>query len=660
MNVLRFEPLEVLCAPWAESRLPSLYPLFNVQIEKCLNLDEDDEVFWDVGRISTLLPYTMQSLYGRERHMCTVESAVLENEYLKAVFLPDMGGRLWSLYDKVGKRDLLYTNDCIQPCNLALRNAWMSGGVEWNPSMIGHGPYTCSRIGTARLHTEKYGEVLRFYAFERIREIVYQMDFMLPAGSKVLLARMRIKNTHPRTIPMYWFSNMAVPQTPGCRVVVNAKSSYHSGVGYVGKTTFPLSQTGMDWSNPYNSVKAADFFYKIPDAKRKYIAYYDKDGHGMFQTSTARQKGRKLFVWGQNRGAASWQKWLTDKAGEYMEIQAGINRTQYECIPMPPNVAWEWVEAYGAADLPSAVVHGDFHEACVATEQMIEQVVGEQWLEDFLLDTKVSVALKPADEVFGVGEDSGWGALENARRRAAGEPEMEPHLDFGGMSEAQTPWLSLLEKGELITPENDGGNCMISAKWTALLDESLKKGKGGWYAYYQRGIMAFSEQQHTEAIGHFTRSQEIKETAWNHYGLAMAHFALGDEQCLGHICAAMKMMPECVELGRECVNLFLHFERYEELVDFHDTFSVASQTDGYIRCGYAMALAKLGRYEEAEAILYADGGLQIVDQREGENHIAELWYSIEEAKATRNGVEFDRKYTVVPQQFQFSMSEVAD
>ena len=30
----------------------------------------------------------------------------------------------------------------FQPCNLALRNAWVSGGVEWNVGIIGHTPFT--------------------------------------------------------------------------------------------------------------------------------------------------------------------------------------------------------------------------------------------------------------------------------------------------------------------------------------------------------------------------------------------------------------------------------------------------------------------------------------------------------------------------------------
>ena len=34
-----------------------------------------------------------------------------------------------------------------------------------------------------------------------------------------------------------------------------------------------------------------------------------------------------------------------------MEIQAGLGKTQYGCIPMAPHTAWEWMERYGAVNL---------------------------------------------------------------------------------------------------------------------------------------------------------------------------------------------------------------------------------------------------------------------------------------------------------------------
>ena len=95
-------------------------------------LDEDDELYEGYGRCQTSYPYRQYTCYSRELRETEVKTAVLENDYLKAVFLPEYGGRLWSLTDKERGRELLYTNDVLRFCNLAVRNAWFSGGVEWN------------------------------------------------------------------------------------------------------------------------------------------------------------------------------------------------------------------------------------------------------------------------------------------------------------------------------------------------------------------------------------------------------------------------------------------------------------------------------------------------------------------------------------------------
>ena len=111
------------------------------------------------------------------------------------------------MIDKRRDRELLFTNDVVRPCNLAVRNAWLSGGIEWNAGFRGHHPYTCSLLHTAQTRLEDGTPVLRFYYFERMRCAVVQMDFFLPQGSELLYARIRITNPNDHVAPMYWWSN---------------------------------------------------------------------------------------------------------------------------------------------------------------------------------------------------------------------------------------------------------------------------------------------------------------------------------------------------------------------------------------------------------------------------------------------------------------------
>lgn len=83
------------------------------------------------------------------REPVTLKTIELENDCLKAVFLAEYGMRLYSLYDKVLGRELLFRNPVFQMANLALRDAWFSGGIEWNFGQMGHAFTTCSPVYAA-------------------------------------------------------------------------------------------------------------------------------------------------------------------------------------------------------------------------------------------------------------------------------------------------------------------------------------------------------------------------------------------------------------------------------------------------------------------------------------------------------------------------------
>ena len=100
----------------------------------------------DRGREASILPYRLQDQYDRRRSPRAFKALVVENQHLKATFLPEVGGRLWSLVHKPARQELLYVNPVFQPANLAVRDAWFTGGVEWNISIIGHCPLTCSPL----------------------------------------------------------------------------------------------------------------------------------------------------------------------------------------------------------------------------------------------------------------------------------------------------------------------------------------------------------------------------------------------------------------------------------------------------------------------------------------------------------------------------------
>jgi hypothetical protein len=185
----------------------------------------------------------------------------------------------------------------FQPGNLALRNAWTSGGIEWNTAQLGHHVLACSPVHAARVEGPDGSPFLRLYAWERIKRFPYHIDLHLPPGSPFLFARVRLINPHDTELPMYWWSNTGMVEQDGGRVIAPADTTYH------GMTVCDCPViNGLDYSVPTRVRRAYDLFFRIPPDRRPWEAYVDREGRGYVHTSTARLRGRKLFAWGMAQG----------------------------------------------------------------------------------------------------------------------------------------------------------------------------------------------------------------------------------------------------------------------------------------------------------------------------------------------------------------------
>ena len=61
------------------------------------------------------------------------QSARLENEHVRLVMLPEIGGRIFLGQDKTNSDyDFFYRQDVIKPALVGLAGPWISGGVEFN------------------------------------------------------------------------------------------------------------------------------------------------------------------------------------------------------------------------------------------------------------------------------------------------------------------------------------------------------------------------------------------------------------------------------------------------------------------------------------------------------------------------------------------------
>lgn len=624
-------------------------------------LGEDDELFIGYGQVPSVYPYKMQDMYTRDLHNRTMNAVVLENGYLKATFLPEWGGKLMSLIDKEKGRELLYCNPVMRPCNLAVRNAWTSGGVEWNCGMFGHNVHTCSPLFTTTTALADGTPVLRMYEFHRIRRVVQQMDFFLPEDSRLLYARCRIINPLPEVVPMYWWSNTAVSETPDTRIVVNADSAYMADNNVSLQNM--LDYHGDDATYPANVPAAMDFFYKLPELGRRYEAALDADGYGLIQTSTHRLKGRKLFCWGQNPGGDRWQEYLTEdgSADRYIEIQAGLAHTQYECLPMPPHTTWEWLEGYGAMNADGNAVHGEWQGAKAEVAARLDEIVTAERLEEMLTETR-PMAKAPATGGL-LFRGSGWGALENRRREAAGRPPIAAHLDFGEVGGEQADWVHLLKRGAM--PEHAADEIpvswMLQDEWVDLLRQAADGGdRMNWYTQLQLGVALLCSNRPREAGERLERSYMLCPSPWALYALAHWKRLLGDGGAAAALAAkASRMRLQDASLAKEAMELLVAAGRNEEALELSDEFSEEIRSIGRVKIYIALAHCRLGHIEQAEAVLYEGGGIVLPDIREGERTITDLYLEIAGQKAARGGLPFDPDTAEVPPQFDYRQCDAA-
>ena len=627
MSELKIKTWSMLSAELgSENPLPPLLSNQELHIAQSVDPAIPDEILQNMtyGHLPNILPYAMQDGYNRERQSRDFRAAVLENDVLRATFLLELGGRLWSLYHKPSGRELLFVNPVFQPANQGLRNAWFSGGVEWNIGTIGHSPFTCAPLFAARVDGLDGTPVLRMYEWERIRQVTYQIDAWLPDDSPVLFLRVCIQNPHAREIPMYWWSNMAVPETPETRVIVPAESAYRYTYDHLDMIPAP-KQDGLDYTYATRNARAADFFFHIPDDAWPWIAALDGNGTGLVQVSTQRLKGRKLFVWGMGRGGRKWQEFLSIPGQAYFEIQAGLARTQLEHVPMSGDTEWEWLEAYGLLEAKADQVHGsDWRLAIDAVEVSLQELIPKSKLEAELLQSK-SFAKEPPVEMIQHG--SGWGTLERLRREKMGEPPFasaEMPFDEGSLGEAQSAWLELLKTGQF--PENASppvSSFMVQSEWKALLEKAVEISPN-WLACLHLGLMRHYTGDTIGAQQAWSESLALKRYPWALRNLGMLALAADQmDAAVEYYLQAIHMAPDLLPLAVECGEAFIEANRPQGWIDLLPSFSDAIRARGRMRLLEARARLALGQIDQAGEII--DTLPVIEDIREGELSLSQLW-----------------------------------
>jgi len=247
----------------------------------------------------------------------------LENEFIKVTILPEVGGKIWSAYDKITKQDFLYNNDVVKFRDVAMRGPWTSGGIESNYGIFGHTPNCATPVDYTTLKKEDGSVSCVIGVLDLITRTPWTIDINLPKDKAYFTTQSLWFNATPIEEPYYHWMNV------GLRSKGNLEFTY-PGQNFIGHD----GEVG-EW--PYNSKKDRKINYYEQNDFTGYHsyhvfgtytnffgAYYHDNENGMVRFAPHDEKaGKKIWIWGLARAGMIWEKLLTDKAGQYVEVQSG-------------------------------------------------------------------------------------------------------------------------------------------------------------------------------------------------------------------------------------------------------------------------------------------------------------------------------------------------
>ncbi|WP_328301658.1 DUF5107 domain-containing protein [Streptomyces sp. NBC_00435] len=583
--------------------------------------------------LRSLQPVRIRDGYQRRRTEQDIETIVIENAHLRVTVLPGLGGRVHSLVHLPTGRELLYRNPVFQPANFALNGAWFSGGIEWNLGATGHTTLSCAPLHAALVPAPDGGVMVRLWEWERLRDLPFQVDLWLPQDSEFLYVGVRVRNPHERPAPVYWWSNTAVPEDPGTRVLAPADEAWHFGYERSLRRIPVPAWEGADRTYPLRSEYPADFFYEVDGRSRPWIASLDADGRGLVQTSTARLRGRKLFVWGAGAGGRRWQEWLTEPGtGGYAEIQAGLARTQLEHVRLEGGAEFSWLEAYGALAADPAAVHGDdWAAARSSAAEALESALPGAAVDAAHAAWRACADTEPGERLA---SGSGWGALEVlcGGHKLPGTPFTEDTL-----GEAQAPWLELWRTGVFPAPRRVAppGPSLVAPHWRDMLETA----RADPLTEYHLGVAQWHAGDIAQAVRSWERGLALAPSRWPLLRcLAVADDLAGDPaRAAGWYAEAFEDLAQesrggagwlAAEsaLGREALASLLAAGLVPQARSVWDRLRPALRDEGRFRLAAARLLAAEGHVGAARRVF--EEGFELADLREGEEILSEVWSTL--------------------------------
>jgi tetratricopeptide (TPR) repeat protein len=277
----------------------------------------------------------------------------LENEYIRMMVLPQIGGRIHVGLDKLNGYDFFYRQNVIKPALVGLAGPWVSGGVEFNWPQH-HRPATFMPV-EVEIERGTDGSVTVWCSdHDPMCRMKGMHGLCLYPDKAYLELRVRLYNRTMDTQTFLWWANAAVHVNEKYQSFFPKDVRFAADHARRAITEYPLSfgkYYGVDYGkrarlgvpeeeSPANYVPDGSFppddlgwyanipvptSYMIAGSRGDFSGGYDhKRNAGMVAAANHHiAPGKKQWTWGNHEFGYAWDRSLTDTDGPYIELMAG-------------------------------------------------------------------------------------------------------------------------------------------------------------------------------------------------------------------------------------------------------------------------------------------------------------------------------------------------
>ena len=284
------------------------------------------------GSSGVVYPYPVIESISDEKTDKEYEVVFIENEYIKVMILPELGGRVQMAYDKIRQRHFIYYNHVIKPALVGLTGPWISGGIEFNWPQH-HRPSTFMPVDTAIEHNSDGSVTVWVSEMERMFHQKGMAGFTLRPGQAYLEIKGAVYNRTDVPQTFLWWANLAVAVNDHYQSVFPPDINAVFDHGKRAVSSFPIAtgtyykmdySAGVDISNYKNIFVPTS--YMAVNSKYDFEGGYENDTKaGMLHVANHHiSPGKKQWTWGNGDFGRAWDRNLTDTDGPYIELMAGV------------------------------------------------------------------------------------------------------------------------------------------------------------------------------------------------------------------------------------------------------------------------------------------------------------------------------------------------